>query len=132
MGAARHILVVEEDDVLGENLCEYLRRSGHVVWLARTAPDAVSALGRFAAEFVLLDLDMLTGAERVIDEVMRRGYCAQRLVLMTSNSGEWPALRSDGTVMAPTLRKPFSLQSLGEAFGRLQTAGGPWASGKAG
>lgn len=119
MATSSRIMVVEDEEVLGENIAEYVRGLGHEVALFGCAAEAIGALRELAVEVVVLDLDLAGGgADRVMDEICQTGRRAQRCVLITSRSDE-PCNCALAQSAGPLISKPFALERLREALGSL-------------
>jgi DNA-binding response OmpR family regulator len=65
--AARHILIVEDDEVLGDQLCDLLVKEGYQVSTSRQGEEALEFLTNNHVDLLILDLmlPVMTGWELV-------------------------------------------------------------------
>jgi CheY-like chemotaxis protein len=116
MAACLHVVVVDDNEALRENLVECLEAEGHVVSQAADGNGALALLERAAPpDVVVLDLLMPGLGGREVAATLRRRpeLCALRLVLMTGRetaAGGWPEFDA-------VLEKPFGLPALLAALG---------------
>ncbi|MDD1828137.1 response regulator transcription factor [Photobacterium sp. ZSDE20] len=76
------LLVVEDDDVLGEAIVQRIQRQGHGVDLAKNGADADSILQHQEYDFIILDLNLpKMNGEVVLKKLRNRGTSTPVLVL---------------------------------------------------
>jgi DNA-binding response OmpR family regulator len=100
-----HILVIEDDEGVGEVICEHLAEHGYRCTTAASAEEARLVLARFHIDLVIADLVLpggTTGAE-MAREARSKGIPA---VIVTGHPHE----ESDEAI--PVLRKPLRLAQL--------------------
>lgn len=104
------ILIVEDNEDIGENLVEILRDEGYEPWLARTADDALVLLEHAPAPPTLILLDLVMPGMPALEFVGRlKGssrWAAIPVVLITA------AAPPEGLAVSGVLRKPFDVRDL--------------------
>ena len=100
---ALRVLVVEDDELIGELLAEMLEEMGHsVCTVAVTQADAVKAAARDKPDLMMVDAALQKGSGIVaMDEILRTGFVLH--FFMSGNVAKVRAQRPDATV----LEKPF-------------------------
>ncbi|MCF3932938.1 response regulator transcription factor [Acuticoccus sp. M5D2P5] len=106
------ILVVEDDDILGDGLAVGLGLQGFTVDLVATVADADAALatGSFAA--IVLDVMLPDGNGRDILARMRRGGDPTPVIILTAQDGLADRLAGLDGGADDHLGKPFELEEL--------------------
>ena len=107
------ILVVEDDALLSELLCEHLTGFGHDVCATiRTEQEAIAAAALYAPDLMIVDMHIQAGSGvAVMETVLREGPMPH--IFMTAGSDR--AIPADAIV----LYKPFSSNDLLEAIRRV-------------
>jgi DNA-binding NtrC family response regulator len=110
--AGNGILIIEDEEVLGKNMLQYLTRSGYDVRLATTALDGLAQLESFQPDAVVLDFNLpdLNGLEAL---ARIQAQSADTKVVMVTGHGSVElavdAMRAGATDF---LTKPISLNQL--------------------
>ena len=107
-----NILVVEDEQVLGRNVCEALRFSGHDVSVVRTGEEALDVVDKSAPDIVLLDyrLPGIDGLE-VLRNLKSRGADAST-ILVTAHGNIDIAVQAMRSGASDFLSKPLDLKEL--------------------
>ena len=110
------VLVVEDNDTLGEMTCELLEAHGYRAIYADGATQALALLGSDSAGFDLVFTDVvmpgMSGIELGLE--VRRRYPGLPVVL---TSGYNAVMASDGKYGFEMVLKPYTLDTLARAFG---------------
>jgi CheY-like chemotaxis protein len=116
--AALDLLVVEDDPVVAQVVCELLRTQGHRVEHAAHGLAALAALReqRFALVFLDLDLPGLSGFE--VARMVGTGEGAPPLVALSARADPQVEERTAQAGMRAFLRKPVRGEDLAEAVRR--------------
>src|SRR4051812_10130620 len=111
MGAARRVLVVEDDPVINEAVCDRLAAEGYDVVRAWDGPAAVSAHAEHQPDLVVLDV-MLPGFDG--HEVCRRIQADRPVpvLMLTARAEETDVLVGLGVGADDYLTKPFRMREL--------------------
>src|SRR3954447_12641991 len=111
MSAARRVLVVEDDPVINEAVCDRLIAEGYAVVRAWDGPGAVSAHAEHSPDLVVLDL-MLPGYDG--HEVCRRIQADRPVpvLMLTARADETDVLVGLGVGADDYLTKPFRMREL--------------------
>lgn len=124
MPNAKTVLIVEDEDLLGTNLRDFLARRGWEVRLARTGGLAVQAAALFAPRVILLDFQLpdMDGFQAL--DAIRDRHPACGCVLMTARPLELVAEGSRQRGILRILSKPFSLGDMeGSLLAAMAAAG---------
>src|SRR3954462_14728831 len=111
MSAARRVLVVEDDPVINEAVCDRLIAEGYAVVRAWDGPGAVSAHAEHEPDLVVLDV-MLPGFD---GHAVCRRIQADRpvpVLMLTARADETDVLVGLGVGADDYLTKPFSMREL--------------------
>jgi CheY-like chemotaxis protein len=118
------VLVVEDEDTIGQVLTETLADEGFEVRRAQNGCEALEVLGSWLPQLILLDLMMpvmdgwtFRAAQRRLD-----GGAAVVPVIILSAARE-ASVRSDELDAVEALSKPFELNQVVDAVGRWIHAG---------
>ena len=113
MSPPSRILIVEDQEVLGENLKNYLGRSASDVRLAPDAEHALEILESFRPDVVVLDYGLpgMNGVE-TYDEIIRRSAHQLGCVMITGFPRERVAPSANERGIRHVLSKPFGLSEL--------------------
>jgi DNA-binding response OmpR family regulator len=116
----RKVLVVEDQETLGDNLREYLCRRGWQAVLARDGRTAVELSAEFGPSVILMDYELpdMDGFQ-TISAIRAAHDCS--CVLMTAHSGASVVQRAPQYGIAHVLHKPFPLAEMEERL-RAQCA----------
>lgn len=112
------VLVVDDEEMIRSALERFFSRKGNAVITAGDGLQALDALERAPVDVAIVDLVMpnLNGVELV--QRMRTAYPNVRIVIMT---GYIRASMLDAKELAelPIVRKPFTLDEIGDAVAAL-------------
>jgi twitching motility two-component system response regulator PilH len=122
-GAARRILVVEDDATLANLEAGILTAHGYMVAIARNGEMAITALQQALPDMVLLDLDLsgtITGWD--VLQVLRT-YSTTPVLLTSAESAVHRQIRSRGETRSTLdhLAKPYLMQTLLKRIERMLT-----------
>ena len=125
MGNAGAILVIEDDAGIRETLSDFLRAEGFRVDLASDGAEGLERLKAHRPDLILVDLLMpgMGGGQFLARLRADPATRALPAVLMTGNRGGGEATAGADAV----LEKPFELQELLTAIGRLRPGASPGA-----
>lgn len=117
-----HVLVVEDDAMIGVLLAEMLVEMGHEVdGIESTEIAAVAAAGRLRPQLMIVDVGLTEGSGvAAVDTILRAGPIPH--VFMSGDISRVRALRPG----AVTLQKPFRESDLLRAIRRAMSAEGFW------
>jgi DNA-binding response OmpR family regulator len=106
------VLIVEDEQLLGSNLQEYLRRRGWDAQLARTGEDALAECARRRPAVVLMDYELpdMDGFEILGALRATHGDCG--CIMMTAHTSESVVWRADAHQVTRVLHKPFALSDM--------------------
>jgi CheY-like chemotaxis protein len=109
-----HVLLVEDDAIIGELLAEMLEEIGyHVCAIATTEADAVTAAARYRPDLIIADARLGNGSGvSAVEEILRTGHVPH--LFISGNVSRVKTLRPD----AVALRKPFDKAELMRAIQR--------------
>ena len=115
MKSASRILIVEDQEVLGENLKVYLGRRSADVRIAQDAEHALEILKSFTPDVVVLDYGLpgMNGVEAYV-EMVRRSERQIGCVMITAYPRESIAPNANERGIRHVLSKPFGLSELRE------------------
>jgi len=116
------ILVVDDDDVIRDTLCELLSQQ-HTCQTADTAEQALAKLEAQSFDVVLTDISMpgLNGME-LLDKVLQL-YPGTAVIMISGLSNEEQAQRLISRGASDYLLKPFRLEVVEESVNRALNAG---------
>jgi two-component system KDP operon response regulator KdpE len=115
-----HLLLVEDDPVLGPTLVQELSRQGHVITWARSCADARALLQHHprSIDLVLLDLGLPDGeGAHLLSHIRQQGQTPVVIISARQDDAGKVALLDDGA--DDYLVKPFNFQEL---FARVRVA----------
>ena len=107
----RRVLIVEDEQMLGANLQEYLRRRGWETQLARSGTHALAEYERTHPSVVLMDYELPDMDGFQILAAMRESRDC-RCVLMTAHTSESVVWRAAEHQITRVLHKPFALSEM--------------------
>lgn len=126
------VLIVEDEQMLGANLQEYLRRRGWDAQLARSGQHALVEYERSRPSVVLMDYELpdMDGFQ-ILNAMREIRDCP--CVLMTAHTSESVVWRAVEHRITHVLHKPFGLSEMEQWLLTASgwTAGGPAAAGRA-
>ncbi len=129
------VLIVDDEAALRRTLERVLRGMGYEVVTAADAQLAYEVLHETDVDLVLLDLHMpqMSGDTFFLALIRRWPRLAGRIVLMTGDTFAEKAHWPQELMSCPTLLKPFTLETLGNAVRAALAAaeGGKRANGHA-
>lgn len=116
--ACRRVLVVEDDPILNQAVCDRLEAEGYEVVRAWDGPGAVAAYGEHSPHLVVLDV-MLPGYDG--HEVCRRIQADRPvpILMLTARGDEADVLVGLGVGADDYLTKPFRMRELVARVGAL-------------
>lgn len=108
-----HILVVDDDTVTCELLCEVFTHEGYDTTFEHSGEEALSALSRSQPDFLLSDIRMKTRLDGLsLLELVRRDHPAIPVVLMTAFGSIETAIRAVKEGAFDYISKPFNIDEL--------------------
>ena len=115
----KKILVVEDNYILNQDLCEFLREEGHQVKPIYCGKDAFEAVGRHQDLVALLtDIDLGTGPDGIDVARYARAFSPNLpVVFMSANSNGRHELA--GVTGSEFIAKPFQPQQIAKALSRV-------------
>ena len=120
----KHILVVDDEDAVIDFLQRALKKEGHRVEIAKNGPMAWEKIRRRNYDAILLDLRLpkMSGETlfKRIEEV--KPHLSQRVIFMTGDISQMTAQNLAQERENPWLCKPFTLEQLNQALGRIGRA----------
>jgi two-component system, OmpR family, phosphate regulon response regulator OmpR len=119
---SRHILIVEDEQLIACVLEEFLAEDGYRVTLAPDGEKAFGAWQREAADLVIADLSMPgTNGVELIDRIRRTAEAIPVLAVTdcAALAPDVEKLRTDSTARTVVLEKPFRLAQVHEAVQHL-------------
>lgn len=120
VAGAHHVLVIDDDEILGDLMSHRLVREGFEVTRFRDGAEALRSMGEITASAVILDV-MLPGADGF--EILRRirsqpSFAGVPVVVLTFG-GDHDAQRAFDLGANDALAKPFSVKELVTRVSRL-------------
>jgi two-component system, NtrC family, response regulator AtoC len=110
---APHILVVDDDTVTCELLCEVFTHEGFDTTFEHSGEEALSALAVSQPDLLLSDIRMKTRLDGLaLLELVRRDYSAIPVVLMTAFGSIETAIRAVKEGAFDYISKPFNIDEL--------------------
>jgi DNA-binding response OmpR family regulator len=106
------VLVVEDDDAIGDGLVAVLRDEGYDVRLVGTASGALAQAEDAAPHLVLLDLGLPDADGLTVCRKLRGRFPGTRIVVVTARSEEADVLVGFDTGADDYVAKPFRLAEL--------------------
>jgi len=108
-----HILVVDDDTVTCELLCEVFTHEGFDTSFEHSGEEALSALSQSQPDLLLSDIRMKTPLDGLsLLELVRRDYSATPVVLMTAFGSIETAIRAVKEGAFDYISKPFDIDEL--------------------
>jgi two-component system response regulator AtoC len=108
-----HILVVDDDTVTCELLCEVFTHEGFDTTFEHSGEEALSALSVSQPDLLLSDIRMKTPIDGLsLLELVRRDYAATPVVLMTAFGSIETAVRAVKEGAFDYISKPFNIDEL--------------------
>jgi DNA-binding NtrC family response regulator len=119
-----HILVVDDDPVTCELLCEVFTHEGFDTTFKNSGEEALGALGNFHPNLLLSDIRMKTRLDGLsLLELVRRDHSAIPVVLMTAFGSIETAIRAVKEGAFDYISKPFNIDELVAIVRRALTNG---------
>src|SRR6266404_6393680 len=119
-----HILVVDDDMVTCELLCEVFKHEGFDTTFEHSGEEALSALSLSPPDLLLSDIRMKTRLDGLsLLELVRRDYSAIPVVLMTAFGSIETAVRAVKEGAFDYISKPFNIDELVAIVRRALTNG---------
>ncbi|WP_312875688.1 response regulator transcription factor [Paenibacillus planticolens] len=105
------MLLIEDDDIIGEMVCMYLTEEGFLVLRAHNGRDGLAALREFEPELILLDL-MLPDVEGTDLCNSLRNLTPVPIIIISSNSKVSEKIEAFTVGADDYLCKPFSMHEM--------------------
>ena len=107
------ILIVEDDRITNDLICDYLRDAGHLVYQAYDGRGALELFGQKTIELVILDIMLphINGMQ-VLREI--RATSMLPVLMLTALSDERTQVNSFDSLADDYITKPFSMVLLGK------------------
>ena len=110
--AASAVLVVEDDETIGESLAAVLRNEGYDVRLTTDAAGALARADEAAPDVVLLDLGLPDADGLTVCRQLRARFEAVRIIVVTARADEADVVVGFDTGADDYVTKPFRLAEL--------------------
>jgi DNA-binding NtrC family response regulator len=108
-----HILVVDDDPVTCDLLCEVFTNEGFDTTFERSGEEALATLAKVQPDLLLSDIRMKTRLDGLsLLELVRRNYAAIPVVLMTAFGSIETAIRAVKEGAFDYISKPFNIDEL--------------------
>lgn len=107
------VLLVEDQDLLGDAVRDYVARSGHAVDWMKTIADSEAALSSVEYGLILLDLNLPDGSGLDLLKKMRRKAQATPVIILTARDQVSDRILGLNSGADDYLVKPFDLDELG-------------------
>jgi two-component system response regulator AtoC len=108
-----HILVVDDDPVTCDLLCEVFTNEGFATTFERSGEEALAALSKIQPDLLLSDIRMKTRLDGLsLLEIVRRDYAPIPVVLMTAFGSIETAIRAVKEGAFDYISKPFDIDEL--------------------
>ena len=110
--SAVNVLVVDDDDLIRDIVCDTLRRAGYAVTGVAGVQDGLASLEKAGPDVVLTDIGLFDGSGMEILDTARDLSHPPEVILMSGSleEAEYPQLRQAG--VTDFLVKPFGLPEL--------------------
>ena len=122
------VLLVDDDKTILLGTGVRLKRMGYIVYTAKDAVSAVSAVRRNEPDVVVLDISLPAGDGFVVAERLQNltGSAATPIIFMTASDN--PTLRERAKALGAVgfLKKPFDATSLADAIEMALSPGDNW------
>lgn len=112
LSATMRLLLIEDDEILGDGLQGVLRRGGHAIDWCQSAEQAVGLLAAVGYELILLDLNLpgMSGVELL--QRLRGGNDATPVLVITAREGLQDRVKVLDEGADDYLVKPFEMEEL--------------------
>jgi len=125
-GAAKRILLVDDDPEIIETLSYTLEAKGYQVLIARDGNQGLAMAEREDPDLVILDMMMPKRSGFLVLEKLRRTRpIPLRIIMITANEGSRHKAYAEMLGVDDYLRKPFAMDRLLESVGRLLSPAEP-------
>ncbi len=119
-GAAKRILLVDDDPEIIESLRYALSSRGYDVLVARDGNQGLSMVEREDPDLVILDMMMPKRSGFLVLEKLRRSRPVPiRIIMITANEGSRHKAYAEMLGVDDYIRKPFAMDRLVESVARL-------------
>jgi CheY-like chemotaxis protein len=105
----KKILVAEDNSLMRETICEFLRRSGYEVIEAVDGAQAVELMNEHRFDLIISDLAMPNDGAKLVDHVLSN-FSQTPIIILTGDVSSLSGKALPDTV--EVLVKPISLQDL--------------------
>jgi DNA-binding response OmpR family regulator len=106
------LLLVEDDQTLGEVLQERLQKEGYIVDWVRTAKDAIKSMVSFDGSLVLFDVGLPDGDGFTLAEKWKKEKKGMKFLFLSAHSGPTERMRGYDLGAVEFIPKPFHLREL--------------------
>ncbi len=107
-----HILLIEDDEILGDGLCTVLMQNGHMVEWMKDAESATVIDQQTGYDFILLDLNLPGMSGFDLLQQMRADGCVTPVLVTTARSAVPDLVRALDQGADDYLVKPFDMAEL--------------------
>ncbi|MEZ5529436.1 MAG: sigma-54 dependent transcriptional regulator [Porticoccaceae bacterium] len=121
MNSPAKVLVVEDDDVLRDAICDTIHYGGYQPVPAINGVDALARLGSSAVDLIISDVQMDAMDGHTLLREIRSAYPELPFVLVTAHGSIENAVKAMREGAADYLLKPFEAEVLLEMVSRLTT-----------
>ena len=108
-----HVLVVEDEPILGRNVATFLQRRGHQASHVETVAHGLKRYGEMQPDVILVDHNLPDGTGLSLIEEIRSADRWTKLVMITAHGGVDLAVRAMKAGADDYLTKPVSLDEIG-------------------
>lgn len=117
-----HIVIIDDEVVVGETLAEAVRDQGHTVAVGRSGSEGLALLAKETPDAVFLDLVMpgLSGVELLRE--IRRGNPELPIVVVTGRARRQDLDEVRRLGVTDIVEKPWALKNVDEALKIIGTA----------
>lgn len=120
MAEAKKLLLVDDDPEILRALSAVLERKGYRVTTARDGQDGLAAAQREQPDLVVVDMMMpRKSGFLVLEKLKSLGPDSPKVIMITANEGARHRAYAEMLGADDYLRKPFAIDKLLEAIGRL-------------
>jgi DNA-binding response OmpR family regulator len=109
---AGRVLLVEDEESIGQGLCDVLTFRGHKVTWAKTGGDALRMAGGEPHDLILLDIMLPEVDGYTVCEKLRASGDRSGIIMLTAKGSEEDILRGFEAGADDYVTKPFSLRQL--------------------
>jgi DNA-binding response OmpR family regulator len=123
-----HVLIVEDDALIAENLFDFLEARGHRCDYAHTLAAARLLLGQATFDALVLDRNLPDGDGATLARQLRAAGMATPILMLTARDALADKLAGFDAGADDYLGKPFALKEVEVRLLALQRRSGAWAA----